>query len=153
MGRRAHSPDPVTRRQVEAMAGYGVPETDIATVLAIDPKTLRRHYRVELDTGHIKANTKVAENLYRKATGDGREAVVAAIFWLKTRARWKETTVNEVNVTSDPIAALFKNIAERGRRFHDNGPTVIEATPAAGSPADLDGSVARVGPPAIPEHP
>jgi hypothetical protein len=96
MGRRAHQPDSVTRRQVEAMAAYGIPEADIATVIEIDPKTLRRHYRKELDTGHIKANTKVAENLYRKATGDGRESVVAAIFWLKTRARWKETTIHEV---------------------------------------------------------
>jgi hypothetical protein len=99
MGRPAHQPDPVTRRQVEAMAAYGIPEADIATVVEIDPKTLRRHYRRELDTGHIKANTKVAENLYRKATGDGRESVVAAIFWLKTRARWKETTVQESEVT------------------------------------------------------
>lgn len=96
MGRPAHRPDPVTRRQVEAMAAYGIPEADIATVIEIDPKTLRCHYRKELDTGHIKANTKVAENLYRKAIGDGRASVVAAIFWLKTRARWKETTVHEV---------------------------------------------------------
>ena len=101
MGRPAHKPDPVTRRQVEAMAAYGIPETDIATVVEIDPKTLRRHYRKELDTGHIKANTKVAENLYRKATGDGREAVTAAIFWLKTRAGWRETAVHEVRTASD----------------------------------------------------
>jgi hypothetical protein len=98
MGRRAHTPDPAGRRQVEAMAAYGVPEADIATVIGIDPKTLRRHYRQELDTGHIKANSKVAENLFRKATGDGREAVIAAIFWLKTRAHWKETVVQEAEV-------------------------------------------------------
>jgi len=29
------------------------------------------------------------------ALGQGREAVTAAIFWLKTRARWKETTAVE----------------------------------------------------------
>ncbi len=38
----------------------------------------------------------MAENLYRKATGEGREAVTAAIFWLKTRAGWKETTSHEI---------------------------------------------------------
>ncbi len=106
MGRPAHKPDPVQRRQVEAMAAYGIPETDIATVIAIDPKTLRRHYRRELDTGHIKANTKVAENLYRRATGESREAVTTAIFWLKTRARWKETTVHEVTDATDPGDAI-----------------------------------------------
>ena len=30
MGRRAHKPDSAQRRQVEAMAAYGIPETDIA---------------------------------------------------------------------------------------------------------------------------
>ena len=78
------------------MAGYGIPEADIACVLEIDPKTLRRHYRKALDKGHIKANSRVAENLYRKATGDGREAVIAAIFWLKPRAGRKETNVHEM---------------------------------------------------------
>jgi hypothetical protein len=95
MGRRGHLPDPSSRRQVEAFAAYGAPETDIARVVGIDGKTLRKHYRDELDTGHIKANSKVAESLYRKATGDGPQSVTAAIFWLKTRAHWKETVIQE----------------------------------------------------------
>src|SRR5664279_243035 len=70
MGRKAHRPDPTSRRQVEAMAGYGVPELAIARVIAVDPKTLRKHYREELDTGQIEAIAKVAERLFRKATGD-----------------------------------------------------------------------------------
>ena len=87
------------------MAGYGIPEADIAGVLGIDPKTLRKHYRGELDHGQVKANAKVAENLYRKATGDGREAVIAAIFWLKTRAGWRETNVHEISGPKNtPIA-------------------------------------------------
>jgi len=72
MGRAAHRSDQTSRRQVEAMAGYGVPEADIAGVIGVDPKTLRKHYRQELDHGHVKANAKVAENLFRKATGEGR---------------------------------------------------------------------------------
>ena len=96
MGRRAHKPDPGQRRQTEAMAACGVPEVDIAKVIGIDPKTLRKHYRQELDTGGIKASTRIAESLYRKALGDGPQSVTAAIFWLKTRAHWKETVVSEV---------------------------------------------------------
>jgi hypothetical protein len=91
MGRRAHRPDAFHRRQVEAMAGYGVPEHAIARVLVIDPKTLRRHYRDELDTGQVKATAKVAESLFRKATSEGPQSVTAAIFWLKTRGGWRET--------------------------------------------------------------
>ena len=119
MARPPHKPDAANRRQVEAMAGYGVPEVDIARVLRIDPKTLRKHYRDELDGGHVKANAKVAENLFRKATGDGPQSVTAAIFWMKTRARWKETTVSEVtHDVGDPIKVLMARIAETGRRLH-----------------------------------
>ena len=94
---QASRPLSAQRSQVEAMAGYGVPEGDIARVLDVPADYLREHFRKELDSGQIKANTKVAENLYRKATGEGREAVTAAIFWLKTRAGWKETAVHEVS--------------------------------------------------------
>src|SRR5215207_5981294 len=110
MARRAHKPNSTARRQVEAMAGYGVPEADIAGVIGIDPKTLRKHYRDELDHGHVKANAKVAENLFRKATGEGREAVVAAIFWLKVRAGWKETSLHEVSgPAGKPIETVGKS--------------------------------------------
>ena len=105
MGRRSHQPDPASRRQVEAMAGYGVPEKDITGVIGFDAKTLRKHYRPELDHGHVKANARVAENLYRRATGEGREAVVAAIFWLKTRAGWKESSIHELK--GQPIVVKF----------------------------------------------
>jgi hypothetical protein len=91
MGRRAHKADPFQRRQVEAMAAYGVREDAIARVVGIDPKTLRKHYRDELDTGQVKATAKVAESLFRKATGEGPQSVTAAIFWLKTRGGWRET--------------------------------------------------------------
>ena len=89
------------------MAAYGVAETDIARVIGIDPKTLRKHYREELDVGAIKANSKIAESLYRKALGDGAQSVTAAIFWLKTRARWKETTGHELTgVDGGPIRVV-----------------------------------------------
>jgi hypothetical protein len=90
MGRRAHQPDPAQRRQVEAMAAYGIPEIEIARVIGIDPKTLRKCYRDELDLGETKANAQVAGFLFNAARSGN---VTAQIFWLKTRARWRETPV------------------------------------------------------------
>ena len=84
------APDPLVARKVEALAGYGIVDADIARVLHVDADVLRHTYRDELETGQVKANSRVAENLYRKATGDGREAVTAAIFWLKAQARWSD---------------------------------------------------------------
>jgi hypothetical protein len=135
MGRPAHDPTPMSRRNVEALAGYGVPEADIAGVVGIDPKTLRRHYRSELKFGHVKANAKVAENLLRKATGDGRESVIAAIFWMKTRAQWKETSVSELAAKGgEPLTIVIRKfsspVSDAERRTADgrnpNHPPLIE---------------------------
>ena len=59
----AYEPLPGHRTQVEAMAGYGIPEADIARVLDIDPDALRLHYRRELQASGISTNAKVAENI------------------------------------------------------------------------------------------
>lgn len=103
-GRPSHKPTDATRKQVESMAGYGIPEDDIALSLDISAPTLRKHYRRELDLGHVKANSAVAQSLYKKALADGASSVTAAIFWLKTRAGWKETSVHEhsgdLNITT-----------------------------------------------------
>lgn len=90
--------------KVEALAGFGIPAADIACVLALDEGELTRDYAGELASGAIKANARVAENLFRKATGDGRESVTAAIFWLKTRARWRE--VNTLEHTGAPAMTV-----------------------------------------------
>src|SRR4051794_35494640 len=76
------------RRLVKAMAGYGVPHEGIAVMLEIDPKTLRRHYRQELNRGSVEATAKGAQSLFQMATLDKNVAV--AIFWMKARAGWRE---------------------------------------------------------------
>jgi transposase len=84
------------RRQVKALAGMGMPVDGIARVLGIGRSTIVKYYRDDLDQGSIEANAKVAQSLFEKATGDGPSAVQAAIFWLKTRARWTEVNVHEI---------------------------------------------------------
>jgi hypothetical protein len=108
------------------MAAYGVPEADIARVVAIDPKTLRRHYRDELDTGHVKANTKIAESLYRKALGDGAQSVTAAIFWLKTRASWKETSTHEQEVRISHVVRMPRPVKDMDEWLERFRPKQIE---------------------------
>ncbi|MCR0985287.1 hypothetical protein [Roseomonas populi] len=99
------------RRTVRAMSGYGVPHDNIATLLRIDPKTLRKHFRWELDSGSIEATAKVGQSLYRMATEGG--SVAAAIFWMKARAGWREK--HDVTVQAemaDPDGARHR-IAKR----------------------------------------
>jgi hypothetical protein len=113
------------------MAAYGVPELDVARVLGIDPKTLRKHYRDELDTGHIKATAKVAEFLFKKATTEGTQAVTAAIFWLKTRGGWREAPqdhrVGVVDVTKLSDAELERMTASHVSAVEVNRPPMLIA--------------------------
>jgi hypothetical protein len=81
---------PVTdamRERVQRLSGVGVPQDDIADIIDCDPKTLRKHFPNELRRGVAEANVAVASYLFAKAK-EGH--VTAQIFWLKTRARWRE---------------------------------------------------------------
>ena len=53
------------RRLVRALAGFGVPQDDIAKHLDVDPKTLRKHFRSDIDRGALEANAKVAQSLFQ----------------------------------------------------------------------------------------
>lgn len=94
-GRPPYERDERTARQVEAMVGYGIPVAEIGRVVGVCENTLRKYYGDELAVGMTKANAKVIESLFRKATGEGQGSVAAAIFWAKTRCGWKETNVSE----------------------------------------------------------
>jgi len=93
MARPTFQPTDEQRKLVEQLAAFGIPQEKMVQMVLgktnkpIDLKTLRKHFSLELETGELKANTKVAQCLYKQAT-DGN--VTAQIFWLKTRARWKE---------------------------------------------------------------
>jgi hypothetical protein len=107
----AFAPTEQLRRQVETLAAFGVPQEDICRMV-INPntgkpiamQTLRRRFRRELDMGASKATARVVESLYRQAVGapaqydaQGRliraeraPVLAAAVFWMKTRAKFKE---------------------------------------------------------------
>lgn len=89
-GRPAYEPTPKDREQVKTMSGLGIRTNEIAAVLGISEPTLRKYFASELDMGHVKANAAVAQSLYRMATDKLKPSAAAAIFWLKTRAGWKE---------------------------------------------------------------
>lgn len=90
MGRKPHERDEKTAQQIKSLAGMGVPDFDIAKVVKMSGPTMRKYYMAELETGHIEANAKVAQSLFKQATNGEKPNVAAAIFWLKCRAGWRE---------------------------------------------------------------
>jgi hypothetical protein len=88
MARPSFVPSVEQRRSVKAMAGLGLRHQDIALVLEISEKTLRKHFRSELTRGAIEANAKVLQTLYGMATSG--ENTAATIFYAKTRCGLRE---------------------------------------------------------------
>ena len=89
-GRPPHKANEQTQQMVLTATGMGMDQETISKLLDIAPKTLRKFYRHELDTGAAKANFSVAKSLYDRASG-GKDTV-ASSFWLKARAGWQDTT-------------------------------------------------------------
>ena len=83
-------------RMVTQLSGLGLPHEQICSILNISKPTIYKYYQEELIKGKATANAKISENLFKIATGTGREAVTACIFWLKTQARWTEKQVLEI---------------------------------------------------------
>lgn len=93
MSRTPHKPNHETKRLVETSSGIGLPHEQIALLLDIDDKTLRKHYKDELSKGKAKAHLKIAETLFKKATsGD----ITSLIWWTKTQMKWSETVKQEL---------------------------------------------------------
>lgn len=97
MARPEHEPTPATRQLVQLHATIGTQQSVIADIIGIDAKTLRKHYRTELDHASAQANATIGGALFNKAKGGDTTAM---IFWMKTRAQWRETQVVD-NTSSD----------------------------------------------------
>lgn len=100
MASTKHQPTERSRGKVEALAAYGQTEKQIAIAVGIGERTLRKYYKPELAASHDALNARMAQTLSDIALGrdvkegekhDKRAQVTALLFWLKTRAGWRET--------------------------------------------------------------
>ncbi|CAE6857058.1 hypothetical protein R75461_07770 [Paraburkholderia nemoris] len=113
------------RQIVEHLAGLGIPQPDMCALVLdargkpVCERTLRNHFARELAQGEVRANSRVAQSLLKKATGGD---TIAAIFWLKCRARWKETA-QAVELTGAGGGPL---------RYHDMTDAELEAIVSKG---------------------
>lgn len=85
--RPPHAPSQAERQLVQLHSTIGTTQETIAKIIGIDLKTLRKHYRAELDLATAQANAAIGGALFNKAKGGDTTAM---IFWMKTRARWSE---------------------------------------------------------------
>jgi hypothetical protein len=113
MARPQFKPTEDQRRMVKSMAAMGIRHEQIGVKVGIrSPKTLRKHFRDELDLGATEANYKVAQTLFTMATSG--ECPAATIFWSKTRNRFRERDPEEsVRITPPPFIVNVEQGAPR----------------------------------------
>ena len=110
-GRLPFKPTDEKREEVIAMSSNGVPHRQQAPLIGCSSsKTLRKHFRDELNIGKIQAHAKVAGALYQLAL-EGN--VKAQTFWLKTVGGWRET--GEVEVVSEGELGAINRASEVAR--------------------------------------
>jgi hypothetical protein len=110
MARPNIEPTDEQRQLVKSLSAFGISQEHIARRLRIRSlKTLRKHYREELDEGVVDANCSVAKTLYKMATS-GRHPT-ASMFWLASRAGWKVHSVHEPQAVAPPHFIVTKDTA------------------------------------------
>ena len=100
-GKPPFKPSEGERKQVETLAGLGMPIRHIACLIreGIAADTVLKYFKDELERGKAKANAKVAHTLFQKATsGD----TTAMIWWTKTQMKWTER-VEVTGVDGGPL--------------------------------------------------
>jgi len=114
-----HEPTDEKRKLVESTSGLGLPHEQIAILVGIDDKTLRKYYRTELDTGKAKANGQIAKTLFSKAVaGD----TTSLIWWTKSQMRWSETVKQEVTgADGEPLQGIQVTFVKPENRSDDAG--------------------------------
>lgn len=94
MGRPTHTVTDANKLLCRTFSAVGIPHEDIASKIGISADTLVKYYKEDLDNGRIDANASIGQTLFQQAKNGN---TTAAIFWLKTRARWKETHTHEIS--------------------------------------------------------
>lgn len=111
---------------VEGLIGVGMKQDEVAVILGIEQKALRRHFPAEIARGGAKADAKVLQTLFSMATSGQHPA--ATIFWTKVRRRWSEPR------PADESATVTVDLTIR----RDGGEPSVTAAPASGEP-DVSG--------------
>jgi DNA-binding XRE family transcriptional regulator len=96
IGKPPYEPGPEQRNLVAIASASGMKQEDIAKALGIDKKTLRKHFREELDEGHAKVLASIKMTAYQMALSGNQPAMT--MFILKTQCGWREVERQQVQI-------------------------------------------------------
>lgn len=125
-----YKPSADHRALVENASAFGLTQPQIAAQLGMDEKSLRKHFRVELDSGKFKIDMVAGGAIVAGLkSNDERVRLDAAKYYTARRMGWKETVTQEtVGADGGPVqiqdvtarellASRIAGIAARGEEI------------------------------------
>ena len=107
-GRPRYRPSKKDRRIVRYLASYGLPQIQIALIVGRTVDTITKYYSFELKLAEAEKIIRVAEVAYLMAVNGKYPSMT--MFYLKTRAQWRET---------DKPGRDVESIDDRARQIRD----------------------------------
>jgi hypothetical protein len=117
-GKPPYQPTSSDRATVQNLAALGATHADIAICLGtkgIDEKTLRKHFRRELDTSLLEVKALAMSRVVAAIRGGEGWAVC---FFLKCRAGWRETQT-----------LAHQMLDEHGKPVHPGITVIVDGAP------------------------
>lgn len=119
-GRPSYKVNDIDRKIIAGLLVGGTTHQRICDVIGFTLKTFYKYYRKEINETIEKANSNVAQSLYNQAISGN---VTAQIFWLKTRARWRETDRDDY--TRDLLPKIEVKIVDPNPTNHNSKPPPV----------------------------
>lgn len=109
MPRPALQPTEEQRKLAKSLAAYGMKQADIAHMLSIrSAKTLRKHFRKQLDQGEREGYAQVQQTFFQMATAG--KNLQATLSWLQRYERRRGITADG----GPAVAPTFIVLPEQG---------------------------------------
>lgn len=105
-----HQATEENKQKVIDLSCNGFNQEDIADYLDIDDKTLRKHYRIELNKAKRDKTIALGNKLYLRALdGDPQ----AQEFWLKCQGKWSYAKAQEENEKDLKQISLMEKLIDK----------------------------------------
>jgi hypothetical protein len=118
-GAPSHVPTKADRDMITVMVAGGITQADIARAKGIDLKTLRKHYRTELDNGATELNTMViVEHVKLIKKGDGP----MIRWWEQARMGWRGDAEDPGKAPDPSMRIVVELVGEKPPTTIDHAP-------------------------------
>ncbi len=112
-GKLPYVPTDKDRTVVRLLCAGGITQDRVALAIGINPRTLVKHFKREIDLGQTEIDCLAVSTLVTAMRGGGKQAVAAAKFWAQTRMGWSERiSVDNTRLADTPLRVVIELVGD-----------------------------------------